>query len=289
MDNAGNFKPFEYVTVHPSLFTPTEPDRLPLSEDLYIIGSVTHEQIMNIPLNSVKPAACTIDESLFDFSNSVILSPSADNQTCRLYLLVSRTGHTDGRAPEYFLQSIQAPDVFSSVYKSAVQVATSRTNCMEKPTYLRAIAMGRDRLEKGLGDSVSVKAVITRKQLNVMKTVARLEESVLPFFDRLRAGPVEPKDVTPPTEGSKENFENLIVNRKINALKSGGTQKKINGIFKKQSVPIGEMVLSGKRFRRMFGTSFNSIEWPLPNALTRDQTADGPLASEVVGELSLLS
>jgi hypothetical protein len=258
------------------IFNPVRPDRLPLSDSLYILGSVNENQLENIVISGGKPVLCAVDESLVIFDKMVIISPSSDGSDCRMYLLVClRTG-------EYGMHAIQSPSTFLSVYKSAID-AVSKAALMDRQSYLRAIAVGgHAKIAKAGGES-SLDAILTKKQFNVMKTVSRMDETVLPFFEKLkRAKKVEDKDE------SNQNFENTIVNKRINKIRKC-SQKDINGVFKQQAgaSSLEEMVYSGKRFRRLLGTTYNSHRLGHGRAISKDQLSEGVLASEYVGELEL--
>ena len=81
------------------------------------------------------------------------------------------------------------------------------------------------------------------------------------------------------------NFENTLINKKINRLKRY-TQSDINGLLKQQSEQssVEEMLYSGKRFRRLVGTTYNSHKFPKRLGINL-QTSEGLLASEYIGEL----
>lgn len=258
------------------IFNPVRPDRLPLSESLYILGSVNDDQLENIVISGGRPVLCAVDESFIIFDKMVIISPSSDGSDCRLYLLVClRTG-------EYGMHAIQSPATFLSVYKSAID-AVSKAGLMDRPSYLRAIAVGGYAKIAQAGGESSLDAILTKKQFNVMKTISRMDATVLPFFEKLkRKKKVEDKDE------SNHNFENTTVNKRINKIRKC-SQKDINGVFKQQASAssLEEIVYSGKRFRRLLGTTYNSHRLGQGRAISKDQLSEGMLASEYLGELEL--
>ena len=245
------------------IMNPVKPDRVPLSENLFILGSLSDEQKMHVPVSSGRTITCVVADTFLDFDNSLVIAPS--EQDTRLYFMTAVKRNED--SVTYQLCSIQSPSVFASVYKAALAEPAP----LQHAHYLRAIGMGHG----------APSAVLVKKQLNVMTTVARMQETIFPFFAGRK--PSKRKSTT-----DDANFENSVVNKRVNKLGKTYCQKDIDNIFRQLSQETGtleDVVYAGKRYRRLLGTSFNSHKWPLPPIHV--QSVDAPLLSEVVGELNL--
>ena len=248
-----------------SILNPVRPDRIPVSEKLFSLGSVTDEQISEIGMSSGKPVGCEIDESLIELNNMVIISMSESDT--RLYLL-QRIGS------RYTLHPVQSPSTFSEVYKSAVETV-GRLGRIDKATYLRALTVSKDKI-----GSANFSVIETKKHLNVLRTIERVRETIFPFFEELKS---EKKS----TEKDENfNFENSFINKKINKM-TEINQTKINELLKQQAsaTSVEEMVYSGKRFRRLVGTHYHSHKYTRGKVISNDQLVEGLLASEYIGEI----
>lgn len=265
------------------IFNPINPDRLPISEEVHILCALSEEQLKCVPLNSVRPPTCIVQDTLLEFDKLLVISPSSDSSDCRLFIMtLGRSKRDDGQ--EYSLHPIQSPSLFSQMYRSVMEQPRRGQAVLDKPFMLRAQAVGTELILKSM-DEQSLATVRTKKQLNVMKTVAAMEARVLPFFENLKLREKE-------SDGSKKekttNFESGLANKRIKKLGSFYNQSAVNEIMKQLSSESGsveESVYSGKRFRRLLGTSYNSHKWAFPSQITRDQLVAGPLLSEVLGEL----
>lgn len=235
---------------------PLRYDRLPSGEDLYVLGTLSEDQIARklIPTTGTK-SRCMIDSSEDHLLNNLVLI-SVDGCewiNSKLYVLSGTSGL------EYSVQCIQSPLTFVSLYKSAVERD-------KEGTYLRSLAMCNQS-----GDSVAL--LKTWKQMNLLKTLSLLEERVVP---RLVT------DVFPHKISKDVNYENSVPNKRIDKKTS---QETINEILKKNAeiTTLAEMIQTGKRARRVIGNNLNSYQWPRrPTVISQDE---GVLLSEVIGAM----
>lgn len=266
------------------ILNPINPDRLPISEELHIICPLSDAQLKNIPLSSVRPPCCIVQDTFVEFDRMLVISPAVDRSDCRLFLMALGRSKREIDGQEYVLHPIQSPLLFSQMYMSAME-KPKRGQVLDKPFMLRTQAVGTELLLKSV-DQQSLGIIQTRKQLDVMKAVAAMEEKFVPFFQNLKG--VKSKETEMQDSVTKTNFESVVANKRINKLKGNWTQSDVNAILKQlseESGSVGESIYSGKRMRRLLGTSYNSHKWPLPSVISRDQLVAGPLFSEVIGEL----
>ena len=227
---------------------PIRYDRLPISEDLHVLGSVVDSQLELIPISG--KSHCVID-STDCLHNLVLISPASDWTKSKLFLL------TNGDA----IQSIQSPEIFLSLYQTAVAAG-------KEDTYLRSLAMGPN--------GTVTQALLAKKQLDILNTVALMDSKIKAFFD-------SPHPSSSTNETAVSNFENLVINKQIR--KEGiQDQTQIDALLARAAAGTSfhDMMYKGKRHRRVLGTLWNSHQWPvqplkLPN--------DGLLLSEVLGSV----
>ena len=259
------------------IMNPVKPDRLPQSEFLFVLAQASESQWASIPSSTNRALHCVVETEpgSNSLNHSIIIAPCTDGD-CSLYMMTETPPATRGKSKrqllpnekEYLLRPIPSPSLFNEMYKSTITDVARHS-----PHFLRSLAVGLNKLQKDQADTI-----LTRKHLNVYKTLERIEESILPFFATF----------SPKTENAIEsagNYENAAVLKRMNAKKRI-TQEGINKVFEKLSTDAGSIedhVYEKKRFRRLFGTSYNSHKWEHP-AVTH-QSVDGPLASEVIGSL----
>jgi hypothetical protein len=254
-----------------SILNPTKFDRLPQSENLFILARGCERQWDSIPASTNRAVTCVVNSSdAAGLDHSILISPSLDGD-CLLFLMTLAPKQTRKFEREFLLRPIPNPTLFSEMYKSAVS-EVSRVSLLQQPTYIRALALGTDKLGKDQRDTI-----MTRKQLNVYRTVEKIEECIFPFFATYQ----------PPAskgESSGKNFESSLILKRMQ--KRPLSQESINKVFVKLSAETEsweDNVYMKKRFRRLFGTSFNSHKWECP--ASAGPSIDGPLASEVIGSL----
>jgi hypothetical protein len=265
------------------ILSPSNPDRLPVSDELHILCALNDDQLKSLQLSSVRPPRCVIEDALLNFDNYLVISPGADRSDCRLFFMTLKGNQKTHSGEEYTLHPVSSPSFFAQMYRSVIE-RPKRGQLLEKPFMLRTQAVGTELLLKSM-DEQALATVRTRKQLNVMKAVSAFEDKVLPFFATLKTGV---KD-TSIQDGKNLNFENILANKRINKLAVGRCdQSAVNHILKQlreETGSVEDAVYSGKRFRRLLGTSFSSHKWPFPPLLGRDQLVAGAQLSEVLGEL----
>jgi hypothetical protein len=259
------------------IMNPVKPDRLPQTEFLFVLAQVSESHWESIPSSTNRALHCVVEAEAGSpsLNHCVIIAPSRDGD-CSLYMMTEAPVAARGKPKrpltanqkEYLLRPIPSPSLFNEMYKSTITDVARHS-----PQFLRSLAVGLRKLHKDQADIIT-----TRKHLNVYRTLEKIEESIFPFFATLG----------PPSEKSTEyagNFENTAVVKRMNAKKRI-TQEGINKIFEKLSTDAGSVedhVYEKKRFRRLFGTSYNSHKWEHP--AVSQQSVDGPLASEVIGSL----
>ena len=255
------------------IHNPIKVDRLPKSEFLHVLARVSEEQWASIPSNTRWGLHCTIEglDGCRDINNVVLISPESDGE-CSLFLLT----HAPGKPGKYLMRPIPSLQLFGEVYKAAIN-DISRTAPLQHPHYLRSLGLGSERFGRTRVDDLET--IMTRKQLNVLRSCEKMEQLVFPFFDKYK------RKFVPDKSSESSNFENLAVNKRIRKLGSA-SQSDINEIFRSISAEDGTIedhVYSGKRFRRLLGTSYSSHKWV--SQPTSIAPADAPLASEVIGSI----
>jgi len=262
------------------IFNPVKYDRLPRSENLFVLSRVTEEQWSSIPSSTNRAVHCVIRVPVIwpDLTNTVLIAPQEND--CSLFLMTEAPRHKASpklRAgeKEFLLRPIPAPSLFRDIHKAAIADVT-RTAPLQQPHYLRALGLGSERFGRTHADTLET--IMTRKQLNVLRTVEKIEAKIFPFFETYKRSFSEPPN--------ESNFESGTILKKLRKIGPNASQDPINKIFQTMSQMAGSLedhVYAGKRFRRLFGTSFNSHKWV--HAPTSFQPVDAPLVSEVVGTL----
>ena len=262
------------------IFNPVKFDRLPRSESLFVLARVTEEQWASIPSSTNRAVHCVIRVPAVwpDLTNTVLIAPQEND--CCLFLMTQAPKHKyapklRGTEKEFLLRPIPAPSLFRDIHKAAIDDIT-RTAHLQQPHYLRALGMGTERFGRTHADTLET--IMTRKQLNVMRTLEKIETKIVPFFESYKRTSSEPQGDT--------NFENGTVMKRMKKLGAKASQESINNIFQTLSQEAGSLedhVYAGKRFRRLMGTSYNSHKWVHMPFLF--QPVDAPLESEVVGSL----
>ena len=246
---------------------PCRPNRIPQSEFLFPIGRLQPSDAVHVPMTGNAKLTCLVeDANFFDLDHLLLATGPPDMQI--FWLADART-----------LVPVQNLETVKELCREA------KVKSFEKPTYLRSLAVNTAAIKKAM-PKTSFAAVMSKKQLGAMKTRELLTCHVEKFFGNYRKSSVQPA----PSKTS--NFENTYVLKQLSKLnmKGGVNQSDISETLKKtaeEGDSYTELVLQGKRRRRLFGTFYNSHKWPFESNLSRDAIFDGPLLSEVVGELLL--
>ena len=245
----------ETVCISFTISGPCRPNRLPQSDLLFPIGRLSAADAAHVPMTLNARLKCTIedDASLFDLDHLVLVSSSMQI----FWLQDAQT-----------LVPIQNLETLKELCK---EVKVGR---VEKPTYIRSLAVNCESIRRGMSKT-SFNSIVSKKQLGILKTRDLLETKVSKFFESYKKS--TPKVV------DKANYENTFVLKQISKMPQPVSQTCICEILAKTAEE--NLCSYDKRQRRLLGTSFNSHRWPLESLLNRDTVVDGPLLSEVVGEL----
>jgi hypothetical protein len=244
---------FSYIPI--KISKGVRPERLPTSEDLFLVCRLEESEIQtaNIPIQGL-PMKCVLGDDLISLNNCVVVSGDAGR-------IFSIRDLPDDRAE---LLCIQNEQVANQLYFDAVKQ-------VNRGSYIRGLSVGHERVKSQLNNSAVFDALITRKQLNVLRTVELLETRLAGIFDK--------KSSSEMTK-STQNFEHRTHLKATHKT----DQSRIYSILKnsvESGTTLEEMIHDNKRIRRIVGTSFNSYRWP--NEPVQLQLFDGALLSEVLG------